>query len=438
MKMITLVPIFLLCFTMTHAQHMQVTGKFLEDASGNKTILRGVNYPIMDDGNVDLNDPATYQSKIDEFAKTGANCIRIPWNTDGVHWRDQPEHGGVAGTMQGYIHNDKLGDFIAYCYEKNLVVVLEIHDITCQNDWLAFDNIVANFWLENEVLQLINTYSSKLILNIVNEFGYDNDWGGDMLTFKSKYITAIQDMRSAGIEVPIMIDAPNCGVASSSLVGIANDLLAVDDNLIFSVHTYWSVYAATEAAIDAKMEEMQDNAGCFVFGEIANKQDVGTCGDTDITPIYKRVLANACPMEMGWLAWSYHKDCTPAREITNDGTFAGLTTYGNDLVNNPDYGLKSTGSCSGSAGAATGIRATESGRSGIQVYPNPNNGLFFMNTKEQVKELRVYNGIGTSISVKKVAANQYELEHSLPGGIYWLQGILMNGTRFSQSVTCVR
>jgi len=437
MRIFTLIPILLLSFA-SHAQFMQVDGKFLKDVSGNKTILRGINYPIMDDGSVDLNSPASYQPKIDEFAKTGANCIRIPWNTDGVHWRDQPGSGGAAGTMQGYIDNGKLGALIDYCYTKNLVVILEIHDLTCANDWAGFNNIVADFWLNENVLDLINTHQSGLILNIANEFGYDGDWGGDINIFKTQYISAIEAIRDAGIQVPIMIDAPDCGMASSSLVSIAGDLLAGDENLIFSVHSYWTAYANTDAEIDAKMDEMNGSPGCFLFGEIANKQDVdGICGSTDISHIYQRVLTNACPMEIGWLAWSYHKDCAPEREMTNDGTFADLTAYGDDLINNTGYGLKSAGPCSGSAGLPTGFAVPGLSHSKIEIYPNPNSGTFFLGSDKPIQEVQAYDATGRKIVITQSAGSRYRLTGT-PSGLYHLKCILKDGTIFSKTISCIQ
>lgn len=414
------------------AQNMHVEGKLLKNAAGNNVVLRGINYPIMDDGNVDLNTPATYQSAIDQFALTGANCIRIPWNTSGVHWRD----GIAPGTMQGYITNGKLGNLIDYCFSKNLTVILEIHDGTCTNNWNYFNNTIVPFWTSAPVVNMINTHASKLIVNIANEFGNDNDWGGSLADFKSNYAAAVQALRNAGIAVPVMIDAPNCGTASSSLVAAAGDILAADNlhNIIFSVHSYWSAYASTNAAIDVKMNEMNSSNKCFVFGEIANRQDVGSCGDTDISSIYQHVLTQACPMGIGWMAWCYNKDCAPTREITNTGTFANLTAFGNDIVNNATYGLNSNTPCSGQSGVPLGLGFDEkTAATTVQVYPNPVSNVFSLQPAAAIRSVQLYDMTGRAIAVRETQPGQYVPEH-IPPGIYWLKCILKDGSTHTQKL----
>jgi mannan endo-1,4-beta-mannosidase len=423
---------------LTHAQPMHVNGKLLKTATGNTVILRGMNYPIMDDGNVDLNNAASYQILIDQYAMTGANCIRIPWNTDGKHWRD----GITPGTMQGYLTSGRLGEMIDYCFSKNLKVILEIHDLTCSNNWAAFNNTIVPFWTSAPVLSLINTRQSGLIVNIANEFGNDQNWGGDLNTFKTNYITAVQTLRTAGITVPIMIDAPNCGTASSSLVSIADQIVLADNlhSIIFSVHTYWSAYAASNAQIDSKMNEMNTSNACYVFGEIANKQDVGSCGDTDITGIYQRVLANACPMNMGWLAWCYNKDCSAAREVTNTGMFANLTTFGNDLVNNANYGLNSNSPCNGQNGVPLGLSLGNNNTKSLSqtvLYPNPGSGSFSFQSSGAIKSVKVYDATGREATLKSLSANLFEIEFA-QSGIYWVVYILKDGSRYAEKILCTR
>lgn len=419
-----------------HAQPMYVNGKVLKTAAGSTFILRGMNYPIMDDGNVDLNNASSYQTLIDQYAMTGSNCIRIPWNTDGKHWRD----GIAPGTMQGYVTNGKLGDMIDYCFSKNLKVILEIHDLTCSNDWAAFNNTIVPFWTSAPVLSLINTRQSGLIVNIANEFGNDQNWGGDLNTFKTNYIAAVQTLRTAGITVPIMIDAPNCGTASSSLVSIADQIVSSDNlhSIIFSVHTYWSAYAATTPQINAKMNEMNASSACYVFGEIANKQDVGSCGDTDITGIYQQVLTNACPMNIGWLAWCYNKDCATAREASSTGMFANLTTFGNDLVNNPTYGLLSNSLCNGqSTGVPLGLGVADNIRplANAALYPNPGKGSFSFQSSASMRSVKAYDATGREVKLKTLSANLFEIE-SAQSGIYWVVYVLKDGSRYAEKILC--
>jgi len=428
MKTFLFILLMMLPFSKTNAQNMTVSGKNVKDANGNIVTLRGMNFPIMDVGSVNLNTPSTYTTLIDEFAKTGSNVIRISWNTNGVHWRDQPAHGGTPGTMDGYIANGKLGALIDYCFSKNLFVILEIHDGTCQNDWAKFNNTIVPFWTSPNVVNLINSHKSKLIVNIANEFGYDSDWGGNNSAFKTNYINAISTLRNAGITVPVMIDAANCGMASSSLVSMSSDILNADPqkNVIFSVHTYWSAYANTNATIDAKMNEMISSPQCFVLGEIANLQDNNACGDTDITPIYKRVLTDACPAKMGWLSWSYFADCATNRQATTTGYFANLTTFGDDLVNNALYGLKNS-TC------GTTLQITETGNKtdNVLIFPNPAKDTLYFS--EEVSDIKITDTSGKIVKELSVPDKSADVS-GLEKGIYILTAVSGQGKIISRKL----
>jgi mannan endo-1,4-beta-mannosidase len=412
-------------FLKINAQHMQVSGKNVKDSNGNIVTLRGIDFPIMDVGNVNLNNAATYQGLIDEFAKTGANVIRIPWSTNGYHWRDKPQYGGTAGTMDGYVANGKLAALIDYCFSKNLFVILDIHNdddqynpgpgTTCDNDWATFNSTVMGFWKSANIVNLINTHQSRLIINLANEFGYDTNWGGSMSTFQTNYINAIASLRGLGITVPILIDSPDCGQASSSLVSVSAAIFNSDSlgNTMFSAHAYWSGYADTNTQIDTKMNEMINSSQCFILGEVANLQDNASCGDTDITSIYQRVLSDACPAKMGWLAWSYYMDCAVNRQVTTTGNFANLTTFGNDIVNNVLYGLK-TSTCA----AALQVSEPESDAD-IQVFPNPNHGEFTIQTKSNIIGIELMDQSSRKISnIKKLSKNTFSVK--VPNGVYTL------------------
>ncbi|MHC5829959.1 MAG: cellulase family glycosylhydrolase, partial [Nostoc sp.] len=57
---------------------------------------------------------------------------------------------------------------------------------------------------------------------------------------------------------------------------------------------------------------------------------------------YQAFLQTLKEKEIGWLPWCWWKDRCSSRQMSQDGNFSGLTPYGNDIVNNPDYGLKAT------------------------------------------------------------------------------------------------
>lgn len=323
-----------------------VSGKNLVLANGQPFTLRGINYPIIDEGLPTLGNPAQYKFKIDEAAKTGANAIRIQWYTNGSHWLDS----AAAGTVDGLLNNGTLSNIIGYCYQKGMIPILVVQNTLCGNDWNYFNNVAVAWWQQPAVLDLINKHKKYLIANIACEFG-EVLWAADpqaaQETFKANYIQAVKRLRNAGITIPFMIDAPDCGTSSSPLARVAKDILNADPakNIIFSVHTYWANYANTAAAVKTKLDEIDNTGVCFVFGETGNWQDGNTCCVLDLNSLYRIVLSEACNRNIGWLAWAYTQDCCKPREMTTNGEFNTLTPYGQDIIYNTTYGLKSGGGC---------------------------------------------------------------------------------------------
>ena len=100
---------------------LKVVNKNLTLTTGQNVVLRGINYPILDQGDISLSNTVAVHNYIDQVALTGANCIRIPWYTNGQSWRDQPANGGATGTVNGYVQNGHLNNLIAYCISKGMI-----------------------------------------------------------------------------------------------------------------------------------------------------------------------------------------------------------------------------------------------------------------------------------------------------------------------------
>lgn len=326
-----------------------VSGKNLVLPGGQSFLLRGINYPIIDEGVPTLGNPTQYKFKIDEAAKTGANAIRIQWYTNGTHWLDKTG-SGTPGTVDGLLNDGTLSNIIGYCHQKRMIPILVVQNTVCKSDWNYFNNVAVAWWQQPVVLDLINKHKKYLIANIACEFG-NVLWAADPAaaqeTFKNNYTQAVQRLRSAGITIPFMIDAPDCGTSSSELAKVAKDILNADPakNIIFSAHTYWADYASNEAAIKAKLDEIDKTGVCFIFGEVGNWQDGNTCCAYDISNLYRIVLNEACKRNIGWLAWTFSQDCCKPREMTTNGEFNTLTPYGSDIIHNSAYGLLSGGAC---------------------------------------------------------------------------------------------
>lgn len=338
---------------------IHVSGRNLIRSTGEEIILRGINYPTIDAGRID--NIAEVRQHIDEAAKTGANAIRFMWYTNGVHFWDGA--AGAPGTVDGWVADGSLKKMLEYAHQKGMVAILELHDpnlynnqgnlveerITCSNNYNYFNTKVASWWKSANVQALIAATQAYLIINLANEFGFVRFTNNPnaLQTYKTNYLQLIAQLRALGVKVPIMIDAPDCGTSSSELLSIAEEMQNSDPahNLIFSAHAYWYEYAPTQSAIKQKLEEASSKNVCFIIGEVANTQDVNGCGSANIEQIAKHVLEKACTEKIGWLAWTFDQDCSASRQMTTDGKFNNLTSWGQIIVNNTNYGLKSNGGC---------------------------------------------------------------------------------------------
>jgi mannan endo-1,4-beta-mannosidase len=306
---------------------IQVSGSQLIGVCGDTIVLRGLNYEPFNWG-YDIND-----EKFAEVSLTGANCVRIPWYTSSA----------AAGGAPLFDQLENLDTAIARCIRNKMIAIVDLHDNTCNGD-ISQIATLSNWWLNPNVLSLITSYKHSIIVNIANEAGYVQ-WSGNaaaaLVDFKNTYQGIVTNFRNAGIDVPLMIDAPDCGTDLDDLASIAPALQLSDPlhNLIFSAHTYWYAYANNDSITmrNKIINALAQNVP-IVLGEIANLQD-------DAIPCayslnYKALLHICSDLNVPWLAWSWDHDNCPGRQISSNGLFSALTNYGNDIVNNTDYGLQ--------------------------------------------------------------------------------------------------
>jgi len=314
-------------------------GRYLYDPSGKKTILRGVNLPLLDDWDFPQSD------KLSELEKTGANAVRIEWYKEYGN-ADRPDYALAD-----------LDNILAKCKANQIIPILGLWDFTCNPDATLLNTQLVPWWLSDPVLTVLKKHQRYLIINLANELGFYR-WANDsaiaLNTFKDAYKSAITSIRQH-LHLPIMIDAPDCGTSIEVFTAIGQELIDhdPDHNLLLSGHAYWAAYNGLphiETAINANLP--------IVFGEVANKQDEDIDGQTqycyyDLDDTneshppqtnftFQALLQRLKEQEVGWLAWCWWKDGCSKRQMSQDGNFFNLTPYGNDLVNNPNYGLKAT------------------------------------------------------------------------------------------------
>lgn len=315
----------LFCFSLTKAQApttIHTSGPNLLGVCGDTIVLRGINYAPYDWGSDNT------QLLLNQVALTGANVVRMTW---------------YDNTTAPYYTDSLLDSAIGACIANKMIAIIELHDLTCDPSTADVDTLI-NWYLKPNRLAIFQKYQSSLIIDIANELGYVN-WSGNIpvaqLAYEVAYDTAVNKMRRAGITVPLMIDAPDCGSSIDILGNVASNIIASDPlhNVIFSAHAYWYAYANNDSAT------MRQDIGTaltynfpLVLGEIANYQD-STPAYCTWSLNYPALLRICTELNVGWLAWSWNNDNCSLRQLSTDGTYANLSTYGMDIVNNAIYGL---------------------------------------------------------------------------------------------------
>jgi len=293
-----------------------VQNRFLYTKDNEKVVLRGVNHMFIWTDREGKTIP--------EIAKTGANCVRIVWNT----------RGRVSD----------LDNIIGLCIANGMIPIPEIHDTT--GNW---DRLVEalDFWVREETLQMINNHQEYLIINVGNEPGATEQ---DPEDFFNAYNIIITKMRAAGIRVPIMIDADNWGQSEKNLLAVGPRLLQMDPehNLMFSVHMWWpserhdaekSGYATVAERVTGVLEASVEKDLPLIVGEFA---PVAVGGARDVP--YKHIMSECERLNIGWLCWSWGPGNfdSPEMDMTAHGSYNTLVGWGKEVAVDSPLGIQNT------------------------------------------------------------------------------------------------
>ena len=293
-----------------------VQDRYLYSKDNEKVILRGVNHMFIWTDREGKTIP--------EIAKTGANCVRIVWNTRG--------------------RISDLDNIMGLCIANGMIPIPEIHDTT--GNWDRLPDAL-DYWLREETLQVLSNHQEYMILNVGNEPGADKVSESE---FFDVYHMIVTKMRAAGIRVPIMIDADVWGQNEKILLSVGPKLLQADPehNLIFSIHMWWpsekhdpasTGFATVQERITATLEKSVELKLPFVVGEFA---PVAAGGVKEIP--YKHIMAEAERLNIGWLAWSWGPGNfdSPEMDMTAHGSFNTLVGWGKEVAVDSPLGIQNT------------------------------------------------------------------------------------------------
>jgi len=312
------------CYGQT-GSHIQVNGRNLTGTCGDTLVLKGVNYAPYNWGYT------ASENYFEQIALTKANAVRIVWFKN--------------STSAIYNNLVYLDSALARCVRAKMIPIVELHDATCtgnMNDVVA----LVPFYTSSAFKALELKYRQHLIINIANEAGYyawTSNQATALNTYKTTYINALHTLRNSGLQVPVMIDAPDCGTNSDAFVNAGAEILASDvlSNTLFSVHGYWYGFAGNNpTTMLIKVQALYNSGLCIYFGEIANQQDDTSPCQYNLA--YVQLLNILKTYNIGWSAWGWYHDVCTQRQLSNNGNANNLSAYGQVIVNDPVVGLKAT------------------------------------------------------------------------------------------------
>lgn len=247
-----------------------VNGTKLYDANGNEFIMRGVNHAHT--WFKDMLDIA-----LQGIAETGSNTVRIVLS-DGGQW-----------TMDSA---ESVTEIIEKCKALNLIAILEIHDATGYDDMESLQKAVE-YWIEIKDCLIGN--EEYVLLNIANE------WVGkwESKTWRDGYVSAIPQLRDAGIKNTIIVDSAGWGQYAQSIHKYAEEVFESDilKNTMFSIHMYGSA-GKNANTIKKNIDGVTEQGYCVIIGEFGyNHSD----GDVD-----ENYIMSYCEEQgVGYLGWSW-------------------------------------------------------------------------------------------------------------------------------------
>ncbi len=282
-----------------------VSGKSLLEANGNNFIMRGINVPHNW-------YPDETSSSLQNIKAMRANTVRIVLSS-GQNW-PKNSAGDVANV-------------IALCKANKLICVLEVHDTSGYDEDTTATTLVQAVAYWKEIKSALVGQEAYIIINLGNE-PYGN-------TNPSRWInatkSAIAEMRNAGFQHMLMVDAPNWGQDwQSIMLNNASSVFNSDPlkNTVFSIHMY-EVYA-TAAPIQTYVSAFVNAGLPLVIGEFGPVNG-GPGADVDA------VMATAQANGIGYLGWEWSGDGDPGLDMVTNFDPNQETSWGNQIIHRAEW-----------------------------------------------------------------------------------------------------
>ncbi len=279
-----------------------VSGGNLLDANGNNFIMRGINVPYN-----------WYPEQTSSFANIkakGANTARVVLS---------------SGKLWAKNTASDVANVIDLCKASKLVCVLEVHDTTGYRDGAGAVSLASAVAYWKEMKSALDGQEAYVIINIGNE-PYGNKHTADWVTDTEN---AIVEMRTAGFQHMLMIDAPNWGQDWENIMrNNAADILASDPNgnTVFSIHMY-GVFD-TENKVKSYVSAFVDAGLPLVIGEFGHQH---SDGNPDEDAIMSVAETNGIGY-MGWV-WSNTTGNEGYLDMVTNFNPNRLTSWGNRIIN---------------------------------------------------------------------------------------------------------
>jgi Cellulase (glycosyl hydrolase family 5) len=211
---------------------------------------------------------------------------------------------------------------------------------TCDESPDTLTSIVDEWVAQESAWKPLEPY---MILNIANE------WGPSGTGWRDAYITAIDRLRKAGYLCTISITSGGCGQNNDDLVSYAQAVYDSDPqkNVIFDQHIYGNWANGNGQSWQTDLGTGLDNLVALglpvIVGEFGPGKNIGP-SPTDMTP---GEIIQACEERgIGWMAWAWDDPASNADDtwfaLSKNGNYdssADLTQFGQEVVENPTYGL---------------------------------------------------------------------------------------------------